>query len=97
MIRFAASGIFLILIIFISCTKPEQAANKFSDTVFVKIADFQDRRLSDSLYTYFKHINAAYRRDAVLAFASIQDSAAIHALKEVLLNDADSTVRQAAA
>lgn len=97
MIRTAASGIFLILIIFTSCTKPKQAVNKFSDTVFVKIADFQDRRASDSIYTYFKHINAAYRRDAVLAFASIQDSTAVDALKEVLLNDTDSTVRQAAA
>lgn len=97
MIRTAASGIFLVLVIFTSCTKPKQAVNKFSDTVFVKIADFQDRRSSDSLYTYFKHINAAYRRDAVLAFASIQDSTAVDALKEVLLNDTDSTVRQAAA
>lgn len=98
MIRLAASGIFLILVIFTSCTKPKkEAVNKFSDTVFVKIADFQDRRLSDSLYTYFKHIDAAYRRDAVLAFASIQDSTAVNALKEVLLNDTDSTVRQAAA
>lgn len=97
MIRFAASGIFFFLIILTSCTKPEQAVNKFSDTVFVKIADFQDRRLSDSLYTYFNHINAAYRRDAVLAFASIQDSAAVNVLRDVLLNDADSTVRQAAA
>jgi cyclophilin family peptidyl-prolyl cis-trans isomerase/HEAT repeat protein len=97
MIRFAVSGIFLVLIIFTSCTKPKQSVNKFSDTVFIKIADFQDRRLSDSLYTYFEHINAAYRRDAVLAFASIQDSAAVDALKEVLLNDTDSTVRQAAA
>lgn len=97
MIRTTASGIFLVLIIFTSCTKPKQAVNKFSDTVFVKIADFQDRRTCDSLYTYFKHINAAYRRDAVLAFASIQDSTAVDALKEVLLNDADSTVRQAAA
>ena len=97
MIRTAASGIFLILIIFTSCTKPKQAVNKFSDTVFVKIADFQDRRSPDSLYAYFKHINASYRRDAVLAFASIQDSTAVSALKEVLLNDADSTVRQAAA
>jgi cyclophilin family peptidyl-prolyl cis-trans isomerase/HEAT repeat protein len=97
MIRTAASGIFLILIIFTSCTKQKQTINKFSDTVFIKIAGFQDRRTSDSLYPYFKHINATYRRDAVLAFASIQDSTAIDKLKEVLLNDTDSTVRQAAA
>ncbi|SKC76068.1 peptidylprolyl isomerase [Ohtaekwangia koreensis] len=99
MIRIVASGIALSLImsVLISCTKPKQSINKFSDTVFVKIADFQDRRLSDSLYIYFKNENAAYRKDAVLAFASIQDTTAIDALQEVLLNDTDSLVRQAAA
>jgi cyclophilin family peptidyl-prolyl cis-trans isomerase/HEAT repeat protein len=99
MIRIVASGIALSLImsVLISCTKPKQSINKFSDTVFVKIADFQDRRLSDSLYIYFKNENAAYRKDAVLAFASIQDTTAIDVLQEVLLNDTDSLVRQAAA
>ena len=99
MIRIVASGIALSLImsVLISCTKPKQSINKFSDTVFVKIADFQDRRLSDSLYIYFKNENAAYRKDAALAFASIQDTTAIDVLQEVLLNDTDSLVRQAAA
>lgn len=71
--------------------------NKFSDPIFIKIADLQDRRLSDSLYTYFEHENPAYRRDAVLAFASVQDVLAIDRLQQVLQYDKDPTVRSAAA
>jgi len=63
----------------------------------VKIADLQDRRLSDSLYQFFNHENPAYRRDAVLAFASIQDTLAIGSLANVLDNDTDPLVRSAAA
>ncbi len=75
----------------------DKGANKFSDPIHVKIADFQDRRLSDSLYTYFKHKNPQYRKEAVLAFASIQDSFAIEQLREILRFDADPTVRKNAA
>lgn len=71
--------------------------NKFSDLEHVQIANLQDHRYTDSLYNYFKHENPAYRKDAVLAFASIQDSTAVDKLGEVLKTDADPAVRKAAA
>lgn len=84
----------LFLFALVSC---EQKVNKFSDNTLVKIADFQDRRLSDSLYQFFDHNNPKYRRDAVLAFASIQDTTAIARLGKVLREDLDDDVRAAAA
>src|SRR5687768_2300734 len=80
----------------VSCNQ-KKTVNKFSDETRVKIADFQDRRLSDSLYQFFSHVNPAYRKDAVLAFASIQDTLAIGRLADVLKNDSDVEVRSAAA
>jgi cyclophilin family peptidyl-prolyl cis-trans isomerase/HEAT repeat protein len=71
--------------------------NKFSDATQIKIAEFQDRRLSDSLYRYFNDENKAYRESAVLAFASIQDTFAIDKLTDVLLYDAEPEIRKAAA
>jgi cyclophilin family peptidyl-prolyl cis-trans isomerase/HEAT repeat protein len=84
----------LFLCALIACT--QKPSNKFSDPVFIKIADFQDRRLPDSLYKFFSHENAAYRRDAVLAFASIQDTIAIDRIAK-LLTDENGEVRKAAA
>src|SRR5690242_5686289 len=84
----------VFLFALVSC---DQKINKFSDETLVKIADFQDRRLSDSLYQFFDHINPKYRRDAVLAFASIQDTTAIERLGKMLKEDLDDEVRAAAA
>jgi cyclophilin family peptidyl-prolyl cis-trans isomerase/HEAT repeat protein len=90
--------LFLLLIAGLaSCKKSETATNKFSDPVLLKIADLQDRRSSDSLYTYFAHENALYRKEAVLAFASIQDSAAVEKIGALLQADQDTTVRKASA
>lgn len=86
--------IVILLGAILSCT--QKSANKFSDNVFVKIAEFQDRRLSDSLYQFFTHENPAYRRDAVLAFASIQDTLAVEKIAG-LLSDENGDVRKAAA
>ncbi|MEX1240157.1 MAG: peptidylprolyl isomerase [Cyclobacteriaceae bacterium] len=63
----------------------------------MKIADFQDRRQADSLYRYFKHENALYRHDAVLAFGSLQDTSAVDRIGTVLLTDPDAEVRHVAA
>lgn len=82
--------------ILIACADTDQP-NKFADPVHIKVADFQDKRLSDSLYQYFAHENAHYRKAAVLAFASIQDTLAIEGLSEVLAHDHDASVRSAAA
>jgi cyclophilin family peptidyl-prolyl cis-trans isomerase/HEAT repeat protein len=86
----------MFLFALISCDQ-KKGINKFSDDTLVKIADLQDRRHSDSLYLFFDHENATYRREAVLAFASIQDTVAIVRLGKVLDNDADPAVRAAAA
>ena len=71
--------------------------NKFSDPILVTIADLQDHRNSDSLYKFFSNKKAIYRHDAVLAFASIQDTLAIDKLSAVLKNDPDVSVRKVAA
>jgi cyclophilin family peptidyl-prolyl cis-trans isomerase/HEAT repeat protein len=79
----------------ISCGR-ETRVNKFDDPIHVAIADFQDRRLSDSLFQFFNHENPEYRRDAVLAFASIEDTSAVGQIG-VLLKDKDGEVRKSAA
>lgn len=81
----------------IACTNREKGVNKFSDPTSITIADFQDRRLSDSLYQFFNHQNSSYRKDAVLAFASIQDTLAIDQLANVLKKDPNAEVRSVAA
>lgn len=89
-----------VIIIVIACILSacnNQPTNKFKDSVLVKIAEFQDKRQSDSLYTFFKHANPEYRREAVLAFASVQDTLSVDPLLEVLRFDKDVTVRKAAA
>ncbi len=88
-------GLLIIVCTLSACTT--NGVNKFADQELVKIADFQDRRLSDSLYTYFKHKNPAYRKEAALAFASIQDTFAIEKLRDLLRFDADPGVRKNAA
>lgn len=80
-----------------SCNKSESLTNKFADPALLKIADWQDRRLSDSLYSFFAHEDPVYRKEAVLAFASIQDSAAVEQIARLLQADVDTTVRKAAA
>ncbi len=81
-----------------SCRKPlATGVNKFADTVFIQIAQYQDQRLSDSLYKFLDHKNPSYRREAALAFASIQDSMAAGRLSKLLLNDDEKDVRRAAA
>lgn len=71
--------------------------NKYSDAVIIRIADLQDRRQSDQLYGYLKDKNPLYRKEAALAFASVQDTLAIEKLGEVLQFDNKPEVRGAAA
>jgi cyclophilin family peptidyl-prolyl cis-trans isomerase/HEAT repeat protein len=89
--------VFFITVFFISCGKREEPLNKFSDAVRLNIADFQDRRMTDSLYRFFTHESAIYRADAVQAFGSIQDSTSVDHIGKLLLMDPDTAVRKAAA
>lgn len=83
--------------VFLACSK-EESGNEFKkDETFVKIANLQDRRNSDSLVSYFSSENAVIRNRAVLAFASLQDSSAVAKLTNILATDADTTVRISAA
>ena len=77
----------------LSCA--QKPTNKFSDNTFIRITEFQDHRLSDSLYQFFEDPNPAYRRDAVLAFASIQDTLAVEKIAKLLI-DENADVRKAA-
>lgn len=89
---------FTLISILSSCKESEPVAiNKFADTVITKIADFKDCRLADSLLPYLKNSNASYRREAALAFASVQDSNYVENIGTLLLTDQDSSVRKAAA
>ena len=65
--------------------------------MLLKVADFQDRRMADSLYAYLNHSNALYRREAALAFGSLQDSQQVDRIGKLLLMDTDASVREAAA
>ena len=76
-----AFGFFL----FFGCSIPQP--NKFSDLTIVAIADFQDRRQTDSLINYLLNKNPEYRSVAALALASVQDSSASLQLGNMLLED----------
>lgn len=72
------------------------ALNKFSDTLLQKIYTLQDERKTEELIPYLQHSNTNYKREAALAFASVQDSAALPALYN-LFSDTTTAVRTAAA
>jgi HEAT repeat protein len=69
----------------IGCT--QRQPNKFSDSTFAAIIDFQDRRQTDSLIQYLINKNPDYRSEAALALASVQDSSASLQLGTMLLED----------
>lgn len=75
----------------------QKETNKFGDPVLVTINNLQDKRSADSLILFFSHENASYRKEAALAFASVQDTVAATSLGSLLLSDADVHVRASAA
>lgn len=86
------------LILFSSCESKESriSPNRFSNPELVAIYDLADNRNSQSLLPYLSNPKAENREAAALAFASIQDTAAVFIL-ETLLNDSSENVRIAAA
>src|SRR5690606_35018524 len=80
-----------------SCDELRVSIHQFDSEAIVRIRDYQDRRLSDSLYATLSHTDVAYRWPAAMALASIQDTAAVQHLGTLLLQDDDRSVRQAAA
>jgi cyclophilin family peptidyl-prolyl cis-trans isomerase/HEAT repeat protein len=89
-------GTLAIVISIAACKNSTESTNKFSDPVIIRIADLKDRRVSDSLYQYLTSENPVHRKEAALAFGSIQDTLAVEKLAP-LLNDNNAEVRQATA
>lgn len=88
-------------ICFRACVPPEEEEVisfdlSYDDPVVLKILDFQDRLLADSLVPYFESKYPAYRYLAANAFASVKDSAHLNQLA-LLLQDEYEEVRNAAA
>ena len=86
----------LILLLY-ACQENEKIANKFSDPVLVKIADFQDRRQADSLDPFLDNENPRYRQEAVAAFGSLQSASDVDRIGKLLLMDPHQAVRKSAA
>ncbi len=85
------------LIWLVACTTQPDSINKFSDPLLRTIYTLQDKRSTDSLLLFLSHKNSIYRKEAALAFASVQDTLAAEALSHSLLHDSDSEVRSSAA
>ncbi len=68
----------------------------WQDSTFRRLSDFQDRKMSDSLFAYLSHPNPNFRYLAARAFGTLIDSSAIDSLAP-LLADRFDIVRAAAA
>ena len=97
MIKFLS---FTLPLLLLSCGKDSNHEktqnNKFSDPIIQEIYQNQDERNSLGLLTFLSSDNYKYRREASLAFASVQDSIAIEPLVS-LLEDTEVEVRITAA
>ena len=71
--------------------------NKFSDPNLLKIAELQDRRITDSLIHFLLDPTVIYRIEAAIALGSVQDSSASLQLGTMLLEDPIVEARSAAA
>ncbi|WP_187632029.1 peptidylprolyl isomerase [Hymenobacter lutimineralis] len=76
---------------------PGSPPNKFADATLRQLATAQDERNTAALLPYLQRPDAQYRREAALAFASVQDRAAVPALARLLAADTEADVRRAAA
>ncbi|MBC3540064.1 peptidylprolyl isomerase [Rufibacter sediminis] len=90
-----------LLLLAVACKQPAQTSaqngvNKFSDATLRKIYTLQDERKTQELLSYLERPETMYRREAALAFGSVQDSIAIPALTS-LLQDPEADVRKATA
>ncbi|WP_303312102.1 HEAT repeat domain-containing protein [Hymenobacter sp. BT730] len=76
---------------------PPGPPNKYADATLRQIATAQDERSTSTLLPFLERPEALYRREAALAFASVQDRTAVPALARLLSADPDASVRRAAA
>jgi cyclophilin family peptidyl-prolyl cis-trans isomerase/HEAT repeat protein len=98
LIRPAHFWIFLFLLA--ACARTPRssstATNKYADATIRQIGAAQDERNATALLPFLTNSNPTYRREAALAFASVQEKVATPFLLP-LLRDADAGVRRAAA
>ncbi|MFD2718394.1 peptidylprolyl isomerase [Hymenobacter monticola] len=89
-----------LLLLLAACTRTPHPsaglANKYHDATIRQIGTAQDERNTPALLPFLSNANPSYRREAALAFASVQAPAALPGLLP-LLRDADPEVRRAAA
>jgi cyclophilin family peptidyl-prolyl cis-trans isomerase/HEAT repeat protein len=91
--KFSFKALVFLFLVGSCISKP----TKFSDPILIKIADFQDRRQTDSLIHFLLDKNPIYRTEAAVAFGSVQDSVASLQLGSMLLEDPIVGARIAAA
>jgi cyclophilin family peptidyl-prolyl cis-trans isomerase/HEAT repeat protein len=103
-IRLLAITSFIVFLVF-ACTNSNVDKfdnqtineNKFKILALRKIYQLQiDRKIAE-LMVFLKHSNPSFRETATLAFASLQDTAALEMLINLLENDKSKRVRMAAA
>lgn len=89
-----------LMLLLAACARPPRPsgdlANKYHDATIRQIGTAQDERNTAALLPFLHDANPTYRREAALAFASVQAPAAVPGLLP-LLRDADPGVRRAAA
>ncbi|OGX83917.1 HEAT repeat domain-containing protein [Hymenobacter glacialis] len=89
-----------LLLLLAACTRTPRSSvdldNKYHDAVNRQIGTAQDERNTAALLPFLTNANPIYRREAALAFASVQAPAAVPGLIP-LLRDGDYSVRRAAA
>ncbi|KAA3439628.1 peptidylprolyl isomerase [Rufibacter hautae] len=90
-----------LLLLAVACRQPAQQSalngvNKFSDATLRKIYTLQDERKTQELLAFLERPETMYRREAVLAFGSVQDSTAVPALAAAL-KDPEPEVRKGSA
>ncbi|WP_210519821.1 peptidylprolyl isomerase [Hymenobacter terricola] len=89
-----------LLLLLAACTRTPHSsaglANKYHDATIRQIGTAQDERNTAALLPFLSNANPTYRREAALAFASVQAPAAVPGLIP-LLRDGDYSVRRAAA
>ena len=63
-------GIAIAIIVWLAGCNRDKSSTHFSDPVLVRIADLQDRRVTDSLYQFLAAPESRYRSAAALSLAS---------------------------
>jgi cyclophilin family peptidyl-prolyl cis-trans isomerase/HEAT repeat protein len=93
-----ATAFVILLFAIVSCSQKNfKSVNRFDDPVIRKIADFQDRRESDSLNLFLAKGSSAQRAFAAIALGSVQDSLSAFQLGKIVSDDTARTNRISAA